>query len=189
MPTEISEETIRNLLGELHAARTEARHQAHRLRFMTLALAMVAALAGWSTLHALSKTETQTPAPAPSVPTSPEARNKQRDELLALLPEDKRHELQTFAREAEWLNQYMHTWEPDQAGAVVALMLFRMTSTMETMPAMEQQMRIMSSQMAALPAIVAELNQINAKMNAIAGSMDSTMGRAGRMMPWMPFAP
>lgn len=189
MPTEISEETIRNLLGELHAARTEARHQAHRLRFMTLALAMVAALAGWSTLHALSKTETQPPAPASSLPTSPEARNKQRDELLALLPEDKRHELQTFAREADWLNQYMHTWEPDQAGAVVALMLFRMTSTMKTMPAMEQQMRIMSSQMAALPAIVVELNQINAKMNAIAGSMDSTMGRAGRMMPWMPFAP
>jgi hypothetical protein len=28
-----------------------------------------------------------------------------------------------------------------------------------------------------------------AKMHVITASMDSTMGRAGRMMPWMPFSP
>jgi hypothetical protein len=83
----------------------------------------------------------------------------------------------------------MQTWDQGQAGAVVAMMLFRMAESMSTMPSMEQQMRTMSGQMGALPAIVAELNAINAKMHVITGTMDSTMGRAGRMMPWMPFSP
>ena len=64
-----------------------------------------------------------------------------------------------------------------------------MGQSMNTMPSMEQQMRTMSGQMGALPAIVAELAQINAKMHVITATMDSTMGRAGRMMPWMPFSP
>jgi len=54
---------------------------------------------------------------------------------------------------------------------------------------MEQQTRTMRGQMGPLPAIAAELNQINAETHVITASMDSTMGRAGRMMPWMPFAP
>jgi hypothetical protein len=83
----------------------------------------------------------------------------------------------------------MQTWDPGQAGAVVALMLFKMSQSMDTMPSMEQLMRTMSGQMGALPAIVAELAAINAKMNVITATMDSTMGRAGRMMPWMPFSP
>ncbi|MFZ0790106.1 MAG: hypothetical protein WAM94_10840 [Chromatiaceae bacterium] len=40
-----------------------------------------------------------------------------------------------------------------------------------------------------LPAIVAELAQINAKMHVITASMDSTMGRAGRMIPRVSFSP
>jgi NAD-dependent SIR2 family protein deacetylase len=68
-------------------------------------------------------------------------------------------------------------------------MLFRMAKTMENMDSMEQNMRTMSAQMASLPAIVVELNQINAKMSVITHNLDSTLGRAGRMMPWMPFGP
>jgi hypothetical protein len=83
----------------------------------------------------------------------------------------------------------MQTWDEGKAGAVVVIMLFRMAQSMDTMPSMEQQMRTMSGQMGALPAIVAELDQIKAKMHVITGSMDSTMGRAGRVMPWMPFSP
>ena len=72
---------------------------------------------------------------------------------------------------------------------MVAMMLFRTTQNIDTMPSIEQQMRTMSDKMAALQAIVAELNQIKAKMHVITATMDSTMGRAGRMMPWMPFSP
>jgi hypothetical protein len=47
----------------------------------------------------------------------------------------------------------------------------------------------MTGQMAAMPAIAAELAQIGAQMRVITAAMDSTMGRAGRMIPWMPFSP
>lgn len=114
---------------------------------------------------------------------------KRRAELIAMLPAEKRRELDAFEREVDWVNGYMQTWDQGKAGAVVAMMLYRMAKNMDTMPSMEQQMRTMSAQMGALPAIVAELNQINAKMNVITGTLDSTMGRAGRMMPWMPFSP
>jgi len=50
-------------------------------------------------------------------------------------------------------------------------------------------MAVHTDRMGVRPAIVAELNQINAKMHVITGTLDSTMGRAGRMMPWMPFSP
>ncbi|MFZ1576483.1 MAG: hypothetical protein WAT36_14860 [Chromatiaceae bacterium] len=187
--TTLGEESLRLILQELQSARAETRHQSSRLRLMALGLGLMAILAGWSGYQAISSAERQAPVTAPATSMSPEARAAQRRELLAMLPEETRAELEKFAQQAEWLDQYMHTWEPDQAGALVSLMLFRMTKTMDTLPEMERNMRVMSGQMAALPAIVGELNQINAKMSVITGNLDSTMGRAGRMMPWMPFAP
>ena len=118
-----------------------------------------------------------------------EERQALREKLLAELPADTRRELDSFQRQVDWVSRYMQTWDPGTAGAVIALMLYRMSKSMDTMPSMEQQMRTMSAQMSALPAIVAELNQINANMTVITGTMDSTLGRAGRMMPWMPFSP
>jgi len=38
--------------------------------------------------------------------------------------------------------------------------------------------------MNALPVMAAEMQGMNAKMGIMAAGMDSTMGRAGRMMPW-----
>ncbi|MFZ1537476.1 MAG: hypothetical protein WAT23_08840 [Chromatiaceae bacterium] len=177
------------ILKELQIARAETLHQSSRLRLMALGLGLMTILAGWSGYQAISNAESQPPVTTPAASMSPEDRATQRRELMAMLPEEQRQELEKFAQQAEWLDQYMHTWEPDQAGALVALMLFRMTKTMDTLPEMERNMRIMSGQMAALPAIVGELNQINAKMSVITTNLDSTMGRAGRMMPWMPFAP
>lgn len=141
-----------------------------------------------------SRTPPQSPSPAPllspaQLQADAQELARQRAQLLAQLPADSRHELEQFAREAEWLGQYLRTLAPDEAGALVALMLFRMAKTMENMDAMEKHMSIMSTQMTALPAIVAELNQINAKMGVITQNMDSTLGRAGRMVPWMPFGP
>lgn len=193
-PAEQTQATLGNdslllILKELQIARAETLHQSSRLRLMALGLGLMTILAGWSGYQAISNAESQPPVTTPAASMSPEDRATQRRELMAMLPEEQRQELEKFAQQAEWLDQYMHTWEPDQAGALVALMLFRMTKTMDTLPEMERNMRIMSGQMAALPAIVGELNQINAKMSVITTNLDSTMGRAGRMMPWMPFAP
>lgn len=182
-------EAVSLLTEELRATRLEHRRLRRRLNAMSAALAALLVVTGWSVAPLFSEADTQPPPQARPAPATAEERARQRDELIAMLPPDKRRELETFEREADWLSRYMHTWDQGKAGAVVAIMLFRMAQSMETMPSMEQQMRAMSGQMGALPAIVAELNQINAKMSLISATMDSTMGRAGRMMPWMPFSP
>jgi len=181
-------DAVQLLAEELRATRAEARRQRRRLGAMALALGLLVGALGWSLIPASSLAEAPRPSQQLSSP-SPEERAARRAQLLALLPADKQHQLESFEREVAWVTGYMQTWDQGQAGAVVAMMLFKMAQSMNTMPSMEQQMRTMSGQMGALPAIVAELAQINAKMAVIAASMDSTMGRAGRMMPWMPFSP
>lgn len=187
-PDQGLEEILCLLTGELKAARQEYRRLRRRLTGMAVALAILLAGAGWSLFPLFTAAEVQQPQP-PTTQMSVDARARQRAELLAMLPADKQRELQSFEQQVDWLSGYMHTWDEGKAGAVVAIMLFRMAQSMEHMSSMEQQMRAMSGQMGALPAIVAELNQINVKMSVITASMDSTMGRAGRMMPWMPFTP
>ena len=183
------DDAVRLLADELRAARTEALRQRRRVRGMAAALACLLAVTGWSVLPPLSVAEAQRVGPHQVANMSPEERASRRAELIAMLPADKQRELATFEQEVDWVNGYMQTWDQGKAGAMVAMMLFRMAHSMDTMPSMEQQMRTMSGQMGALPAIVAELNQINAKMHVITAAMDSTMGRTGRMMPWMPFSP
>lgn len=183
------EETVRLLVDELRAAQVQARRQGRRLRSLSLVLVGLIAVAGWSSEQPFPPAQAQTPGLVPPTPMSPEERAARRADLVASLPDDARRKLETFEREVAWLTSYMQTWEEGQAGPVIAMMLFRMSQNMDAMPSMEEQMRTMSAQMGALPAIVAELNQINAKMHVITASMDSTMGRAGRMMPWMPFSP
>jgi hypothetical protein len=183
------DDAVRLLAQELRATRAEAQRQGRRTRGTVVALAALLATLGWSLLPPFSAAQAYKPQQAQGAPLSPDERAGRRAQLIAMLPADKQRELESFEREVDWLNGYMQTWDQDKAGAVVAIMLFRMAQSMDTMPSMEQQMRAMSGQMGALPAIVAELNAINAKMHVITASMDSTMGRAGRMMPWMPFSP
>jgi len=183
------EDMVRLLADELRASRAEMRRQRLRSRATVVALVFLLAIGGWLVLPAFSAAQSHKLPAAPSAPLSRDEQAVRRAELIAALPAGKQRELENFEREVDWLNSYMQTWDEGKAGAVVAIMLFRMAQSMDTMPSMEQQMRTMSGQMGALPAIVAELNQINAKMHVITGTMDSTMGRAGRMMPWMPFSP
>ena len=183
------EESVRLLVDELCAARVQARRQGRRLRLLSVILAALIAILAWPAHQAVPPAQAQTLGQVPLTPMTPEERAARRAELVASLPPDARRKLEAFEREVAWLTDYMQTWEEGQAGPVIAMMLFRMSQNMDAMPSMEQQMRTMSGQMGALPAIVAELNQINAKMHVITASMDSTMGRAGRMMPWMPFSP
>lgn len=183
------EDAVRLLAQELRAARGEAQLQQRRLRALGLVFGLGLAALGWAVLPTLSQAQAPGLPQAQPAASSPTARAARRAELLAMLPADKQRELESFEREVDWLTGYMQTWDQGQAGAVVALMLFKMAQSMDTMPSMDQQMRAMSGQMGALPAIVAELTAINAKMHVITATMDSTMGRAGRMMPWMPFSP
>jgi hypothetical protein len=112
-----------------------------------------------------------------------------RQALLAQLPAEQRQEIGDFSAKVQWLHEFMRTSPEFDAGAAVALFLSMMVRDISSVPGMYQEMQVMNARMAAVPAMAAELQGINAKMSVMTSAMDSTMGRAGRMMPWMPFSP
>ena len=165
---------------------------------LILLLPLVAVLSGFHPVGAAAQAVAPTVAAAPAAVTNPATvatpaeagdRAKLRAQLLDKLPADKRAEVINFEEQVQWLGAYMSTVEGFEPGAAVALFLAQMSGNMAVMPEMSKQMQLMSANMAAMPAILAELRAMNAQMSVITRSMDSTMGRAGAMMPWMPFAP
>jgi hypothetical protein len=112
-----------------------------------------------------------------------------REALLSALPADKRKQVEEFSGQVQWLTEFMRASPDFDAGAAVALFLSMMVRDISAVPGMYQEMQVMNARMAAVPAMAAELQGINAKMSVMTSAMDSTMGRAGRMMPWMPFSP
>jgi len=112
-------------------------------------------------------------APAPS-----------RDQLVATLPAEERTRLAEFEQKVAWVSQYMRSSPQFDAGATIALFLGDMARAMESVPKMQAEMQAMNAKMNALPFMANEVAGMNAKMGLMAANMDSTMGRAGRMMPW-----
>jgi hypothetical protein len=172
-------------------ARSEARCrdlERHQRRIyaglaLVLTLSLGATVAGLSGAVAEDK-----PLGRGSEPTAMDLEARRQD-LLATLPADKRRQVEDFAGQVQWLSAFMHASPDFDAGAAVALFLSMMVRDIGAVPGMYQEMQVMNARMAAVPAMAAELQGINAKMSVITGAMDSTMGRAGRMMPWMPFSP
>ena len=88
-------------------------------------------------------------------------------------------------------------FEPARA---VAVILHDMKEMLEAVPRMAEDTRRMSTDMhqmmtdmhqmnqkiSAVPVMAAEMQSMNVKIGIMAHGVDSTMGRAGRMMPWMP---
>lgn len=72
-------------------------------------------------------------------------------------------------------------------GKLVAVILHDMQKALQAMPAMAQDMHEMNAKMSAVPAMAAEMQAMNARMGIMAYGVDSTMGRMGRMVPWMPW--
>ncbi len=61
-----------------------------------------------------------------------------------------------------------------------------MNEKMDALPALANDVQGMNGKMNALPILATEVQGIHAQMAVMSTNMDSTMGRAGRMMPWMP---
>ena len=149
---------------------------------LALTLGLSATLVGLSGAVAEDSPQNRAAEPAADL----EAR---RQALLAKLPADQRQEIGDFAAKVQWLTEFMRASPDFDAGAAVALFLSMMVRDISAVPGMYQEMQVMNARMAAVPAMAAELQGINAKMSVMTNAMDSTMGRAGRMMPWMPFSP
>jgi hypothetical protein len=106
------------------------------------------------------------------------------DELLAQLPPAERARLREFEQRVAWVSQYIRS-DPDfDAGAAIALFLGSMATAMESVPKMQAEIETMNDKMNSLPFMANEIAGMNAKMGVMASNMDSTMGRAGRMMPF-----
>jgi energy-converting hydrogenase Eha subunit F len=140
--------------------------------------------------------------------TDPEAAAVRRTEMLAALPDEERLKLQRFEQRLGWVTRYLDVSPEFNAGAAVAHVLADMSRSMDVIPdmatqmvAMNQEMRGMSAKLDALPGMARDVQGMNEKMNALpvlatevqgmhvqmsvmASGVDSTMGRAGRMMPW-----
>jgi hypothetical protein len=117
----------------------------------------------------------QTPAAAPP---------QTRDQLMAMLPPEDRARLQEFEQRVSWVSRYTRSSPDFDAGAAIALFLGEIVKSMESVPRMSSEMQAMNAKMNALPFLANEVAGMNAKMGVMTADMDSTMGRAGRMMPW-----
>jgi len=82
----------------------------------------------------------------------------------------------------------------------VAVILYDMKEMLEAVPRMAEDTRTMSADMhqmmtdmhqmnqkiSAVPVMATEMQSMNVKIGILAHGVDSTLGRTGRMMPWMP---
>jgi hypothetical protein len=186
-PTAASESDLTVLALARELARAEARCAAlsHQRRWPIAGLALAAALGFGTGAYVAAPVGAQTQgvlAPAARPPLA--APGPTRDQLMAQLPPADRARLEEFEQKVGWLSQYMRSSPQFDAGAAVALFLSSMAKSIDAMPGMYAEMQAMNAKMNAMPVLANEVAGMNAKMTVITANMDSTMGRAGRMMPW-----
>jgi hypothetical protein len=177
--------TVLTLAREL--ARAEARCAVLAgVRRRSLAAVVLAAAAGFGVGAYVAAPATAQPQPVGSATAQmPAAAPAQtRDQLMAMLPPEDRARLQEFEQRVSWVSRYTRSSPEFDAGAAIALFLGEIVKSMESVPRMHAEMQVMNGKMNALPFLANEVAGMNAKMGVMAADMDSTMGRAGRMMPW-----
>ena len=59
-----------------------------------------------------------------------------------------------------------------------------MSAKLDALPGMARDVQGMNEKMNALPVLATEVQGMHVQMSVMASGVDSTMGRAGRMMPW-----
>jgi hypothetical protein len=64
--------------------------------------------------------------------------------------------------------------------------MLSMNGKMDALPMLADDVRELNGKMNALPVLATEVQGIHRQAAIMAAGMDSTMGRAGRMMPWIP---
>jgi hypothetical protein len=135
----------------------------------------------------------------------PVAAETQRQALLASLTPAERARLDEFERQAKLVRHYAEVSPDFDAAATIALFLSQLSRSVSVMPELHgtvaalydemrgmsdqmrlvnEQMRVMNTRMDALPVLATEVQAMHGQMAFTAAGMDSTMGRAGRMMPW-----
>ncbi len=137
-----------------------------------------------------------------------EAAALKRKELLAGLSLEERAGFEEFEEDHQFLTEYLSAYPDFKPGIMISLFLSEMAASVRVMPEMYEAVRsmereigtmnvkvnalpvlatdvqAMNNKISALPLLATEVQGMNMKMSVMAAGMDSTMGRAGRMMPW-----
>ena len=178
--------TILALARELARAEIRCAMLARTRRWSLVGLVLAAAMGGFVVgLYAIAPATAQSQVSAGPAGQTPHAvPAPTREQLVAMLPGDERARLEQFEQKVAWVSGYMRSSPQFDAGAAIALFLGDIAKAMEAVPQMQAEMQVMNAKMNALPFMANEVAGMNAKMGVMAADMDSTMGRAGRMMPW-----
>jgi hypothetical protein len=189
-------QAVRELSHALVQANTDLQRAMRRQRWLVLGVVFLCAFAIYlpKEPRASAFAPATTQSTLQTVQLDPQSREALRTALLEQLPEGQRKRLEAFEQQVKWVSQYMQTWDKGMEGAIVALMLYEIGHSMESVPDMNEQMKVMNSLMNAMPVMATEMQRMNANMSVITANMgvmtqnmDSTMGRMGRSMPWMPW--
>jgi hypothetical protein len=180
-------------------ARYEAARRAERRLRVGLVVAVLVMLGGGIYLAQSATTDFVARIAPPRVAqTDPEAALARRNHLLANLEPAERARLEEFETQAALVREYVQVSPDFDSGATVALVLSSMSRSVEVMPplyrvvaamaddihAMNTRLAEMDRKMDALPVLATEVQGMRGQMAIMAAGVDSTMGRAGRMMPW-----
>jgi hypothetical protein len=203
-PTDDQDQTAAAIAGLTAALqRFEVRYQSsrraeQRLRIgLFLAILVIVVGAAYFTLAGTANLLSQF-APSRIAQSDPAAAQQRREQLLANLPAEERARLEMFEAQVRLVREYVEVSPDFDSGAAVALVLSSMSRSVEVMPeindavaAMADDTRAISARMAAidhkmeaLPVLATEVQQMRGQMSVMAAGVDSTMGRAGRMLPW-----
>lgn len=192
---------IRELTASLRRfeARYEAARRSERRLRIGLVFSTLLILGGGIYLGFIATTDFVAQIAPPRVAQiDPEAALERRAQLLASLEPAERARLEQFEAQTALVREYVQVSPEFNAGATVALVLSSMSRSVEVMPAlyrvvaeMADDMRAMNARLAemdrkmdALPVLATQVQGMRGEMAIMAASVDSTMGRAGRMLPW-----
>jgi hypothetical protein len=185
-------------LERIEARQEAARRSERRLWLGVLLTAMVVAGGAAHLTLAPFAGVLERLAPPRLAVVDPVAAEAQREALLASLTPAERAWLDDFEHRVSMIRHYAQVSPDFDAASTVALFLGQMSRSVEVMPdlyatvaemrdelrAVNDQMRVMNARMDALPVLATEVQAMRGQVGIMAAGMDSTMGRAGRMMPW-----
>lgn len=190
--------TLTDALQRLEAHYVATRRAERRLR-LGLFLTALIGLGGAGYLALAATTDLlERIAPPRLAQSDPGAAQQRREHLLANLPIHERARLALFEQQVALMREYVQVSPDFDAAATVALVLFQMSRSVEVMPelyrvvaemndemrAIDGRMAEMSLKMDTLAVLATEVQGMRGQMAIMAAGVDSTMGRAGRMMPW-----
>jgi hypothetical protein len=203
-PTDGPEQTAAAMAGLTAAlqrfeVRYEATRRAERRLRVGLFLATLVMLGGGLYLTLATTTDfVARIAPPPIAQTDPDSAQDRRALLLRSLEPAERARLERFEAQVALVREYMQVSPNFNSSATVALVLSSMSRSVEVMPelyrvvaamaddigAMNARLSEMNRKMDALPVLATEVQGMRGQMSIMGAGVDSTMGRAGRMLPW-----